>query len=98
MNIDEPTLDALSKLLDKYHLSELTYQTGDQKITLKKKRPRQLAHRLPTPPRQSGRRTSKPVVPRSTPRPSASFTPLSHPRTRPLFPLATPSRSAKSSA
>ncbi|KLD54019.1 acetyl-COA carboxylase, partial [Limosilactobacillus fermentum] len=36
MNIDEPTLDALSKLLDKYHLSELTYQTGDQKSTLKK--------------------------------------------------------------
>lgn len=70
MNIDEPTLDALSKLLDKYHLSELTYQTGDQKITLKKRprhrSPRQLAHRLPTQPRQSGRRTSKPVVPRST--------------------------------
>lgn len=39
MNIDEPTLDALSKLLDKYHLSELTYQTGDQKITLKKEAP-----------------------------------------------------------
>ena len=102
MNIDEPTLDALSKLLDKYHLSELTYQTGDQKITLKKEAPAPVtpavAHRLPTPLRQSGRRTSKPVVPRSTPRPSASFTPLSHPRTRPLFPLATPSRSAKSSA
>ncbi|MGY0243678.1 hypothetical protein ACW18W_10105, partial [Limosilactobacillus fermentum] len=52
MNIDEPTLDALSKLLDKYHLSELTYQTGDQKITLKKRprhrSPRQLAHRLPS--------------------------------------------------
>lgn len=39
MNIDEPTLDTLSKLLDKYHLSELTYQTGDQKITLKKEAP-----------------------------------------------------------
>ena len=39
MNIDEPTLDALSKLLDKYHLSELTYQTGDQKISPQKRGP-----------------------------------------------------------
>ena len=99
MNIDEPTLDALSKLLDKYHLSELTYQTGDQKITLKKEAPAPVTPAVSAPaPHQSGRRTSKPVVPRSTPRPSASFTPLSHPKTRPLFPLATPSRSARSSA
>lgn len=102
MNIDEPTLDALSKLLDKYHLSELTYQTGDQKITLKKEAPAPVTPAVSAPAPHAAPPVRAPHLEASGTTIDAPtvgvFTPLSHPRTRPLFPLATPSRSAKSSA